>query len=84
MVEGAFLCPECGSTESREELFVETEPDDNNPWAAVLHIIECARCGFMIPAHLGERWNGRTVDAAREEWQRVYRATAHKRTAKDR
>ena len=76
MAEKSFLCPECGSVEAGMELMVQTIPDEKDPWSSVLQIIECARCSFSIPAHLGERWNDRTAEAASEEWRRVYRATA--------
>jgi len=49
-----FKCPECGSTEPSESIFVETEFSENDIWSSVLQRHRCAKCGFVIPAHLAE------------------------------
>lgn len=71
-----FVCPECGSTEASTYEDVSTDYDPQNPWSGVLERITCAKCDFLIPAHLGERWGQMSVEEARQEWQDVYRETA--------
>ena len=73
---GYFICPECGSKEPGVIQQVEPDPSDPSPWRDILERIVCAQCGFIIPAHLGERSDGMSVDAARREWRDVYRSTA--------
>lgn len=70
-----FICPECGSREAREILCVDYEKETDDPWTAVLQVLVCAQCRCGIPAHLAERWDGMTVEAAQKEWRDVYRAT---------
>jgi hypothetical protein len=74
MPDGQFICPECGSSARAEELHVSTWLDPANPRTAVLHWIECGGCRHAIPAHLGERWRGMTVEAAQAEWRARFRA----------
>lgn len=73
VTKNPFLCPECGSTKEGTALTVSTEYDPNDPWTAVLQIIECSDCQSDIPAHIGERWNGLSIEDAKEEWRKVYR-----------
>jgi hypothetical protein len=81
MNEDDFICPECGSKESREQMMVSKEPptgkSKKDPWASVLQQMECASCKKIIPAHLGERWDNMTVEAAQKEWKELYRKTNH-------
>ncbi len=71
-----FICPECGSSQFSSGCFVETIFDSNDPWSAVLQLYTCAGCGYAIPAHLGERWNGISSEKAMQEWKQTYRAAA--------
>jgi hypothetical protein len=68
-----FICPECSSRESSIILNVETAHGDADPWTGVLQRIICAQCGSVIPAHVGERWNGMSIAAAQREWKKTYR-----------
>lgn len=72
-----FVCPECGSTHPATARMIGRHSmpvGDSDPWAAVLQVISCASCGCRIPAHLAERWDGRSVEQARREWAETYRA----------
>ncbi len=71
--ENTFICPECGSREASTVLMVETEPDAPEPWGSILQRIICGQCRSVIPAHLGERWDGISVEAARAEWVATYK-----------
>ena len=71
--KGAFICPECGSTNAGGDVLISTDYDPEEPWSEILRTITCGGCGREIPAHLGERWNGRSVEEARKEWREVYR-----------
>ena len=46
-----FICPECGSKESGEEIFMSKEPPgkSKNPWASVMQQVECNDCKMIIP-----------------------------------
>jgi hypothetical protein len=68
-----FICPNCGSTEAEFMTMVSSIPDGEDPWSSVLQVLTCAKCKRKIPAHLGERWNDRTVEEARSEWSETYR-----------
>lgn len=37
--------------------------------------------GTASQLHLGERWDGQTIEQAREEWRRLFRATAFRATS---
>ena len=66
-----FLSPNCGSTESTVEQYVSMDPPvpkDKNPWSSVLQTITCQKCLKKIPAHLGERWDNRSIEDAKKEW----------------
>ncbi|OGV67758.1 MAG: hypothetical protein A2283_12420 [Lentisphaerae bacterium RIFOXYA12_FULL_48_11] len=71
--KGPFICPECGGTTPGIVELVETDPSVRSVWTDILERIVCAQCGFVVPAQLGERWNGISVDEARREWREVYR-----------
>ena len=75
-----FICPECGSKEARMQAMVSrptpTGKKNEDPWASVLQEIECASCKMIIPAHLGDRWNNMSVEAAQKEWKELYRKTS--------
>ena len=75
-MEQEFICPECGSTESKYEQHVSRDPlvpKDKNPWSSVLQIITCKQCHREIPAHLGERWDNISIEDAQKEWKKEYR-----------
>jgi hypothetical protein len=78
-----FICPECGSTEASSLLMVSTTFDPRDPWSSVLQRITCAKCDYVIPAHLGERWNNISIEDAQQEWQKEYRETAWKSDTED-
>ena len=66
-----FICPNCGSTESKDEQYISKDapdPKNTNPWSSVLQIITCKQCHREIPAHLGERWDNRSIEDAKKEW----------------
>ena len=77
----SFKCPECGSTESNESVLVETDFSKDDPWSGVLQRRRCAKCGFVIPAHLAELWAGISHEQAAEEWRKCYRDSAPKHAA---
>jgi len=71
-----FICPECGSNNEGDRLLLNKEISDNenkDPWSSVLEQISCGDCGSVIPAHLAERWDNLSVDAAKKEWLQVYK-----------
>lgn len=88
-----FLCPECGSTNEgftfhvspmtpvdEDGNWISKWDDDGNiidPWLSVYCNKHCADCNFIIPEHLALRWDEMTPEAARQEWQRVYRSGAN-------
>ena len=50
-----FICPECGSKESGEEIFMSKVPSpikSKNPWASVLQQEVCNDCKMIIPTPL--------------------------------
>ena len=67
-----------GHKESRETIFYETKRRNKDPWSNVLQIMTCGKCQSQIPAHLGERWDGLSVDDAKKEWKKVYREKGQK------
>lgn len=71
--EAAFLCPERGSREADGHTMIEPIHDPADPWTSVFQTDDCATCGHEIPAHLGERWNGRSDEDAQREWREIYR-----------
>ncbi len=68
-----FICPECGSREVAGRVHVTTVPNPRRPWSDVLERIECGKCHCIIPAHLGERWDGLSLEHAQREWKEIYR-----------
>jgi DNA-directed RNA polymerase subunit RPC12/RpoP len=72
-----FICPECGSREAAPvgKAF-QKETGQRRQY-------RCLSCHLEIPAHLGERWGGLSLEDARYEWQQVYRdlATTPERSA---
>ena len=64
-MENKFICPECGSQDEPNELFIS--------WDSVLQQMECISCNMVIPAHLGERWNNITIEQAQKEWKAIYK-----------
>jgi predicted RNA-binding Zn-ribbon protein involved in translation (DUF1610 family) len=73
--EKSFICPNCDGEERGETLWVSTDVNDANPWAKVLQRQRCVSCGRLIPAHLAERWNNRTIAKAKREWFEIYENT---------
>jgi len=73
-----FICPECGSKDDGIQMMVSKSPpekDDKDPWTSVLQQMECNSCKNIIPAHLGERWDNMSIEAAQKEWKEFYRKT---------
>jgi hypothetical protein len=86
MSDGEFICPECGARHGATLFYVDPawtfgqgKPSPANPWDFVLQRYTCAGCGWNVPAHLGARWEGRSVEAAKREWHECYRATARRK-----
>ena len=76
-----FICPECGSKESGEEIFMSKEPlfgKSKNPWASVMQQVECNDCKMIIPTHLAERWDNLSIEQAKDEWVKLYRKDSKK------
>jgi hypothetical protein len=76
-----FQCPECGSRKIEGEWETAPRPNAATPWERNCWIILCAGCGLQIPALLGRRWQGRTIEQARLEWLQTYRRHALKFSA---
>lgn len=74
-----FVCPECGSEHERQRILCSPPAltfvgeIETQPWLGVLEVIVCDGCGYHVPAHLGERWDGLTESTAEDEWRRTYR-----------
>lgn len=76
-----FICPECGSKQSGEEMMLSVPPPrgkSKNPWDSVMQQIECNECKMIIPSHLGERWNNISYEKAKEEWKNLYKKNSKK------
>ena len=73
MERGEFVCPECGSRDAELAVMVEPVFREDDPWSGVMQWITCDSCSREIPAHLGERWGGISVEEAGKEWREVYR-----------
>ena len=71
-----FICSECGSLEASLHTMVSPIPDADDAWSDILQTMTCAGCGFDIPAHLAERWDGITIEQAQQEWRKIYKPTA--------
>ena len=79
-MDNEFICPECGSKEYENQIFVSKEPTkekNKDPWASVLQQMKCSSCKKIIPAHLGERWDNISIEYAQKEWKELYRKTNH-------
>ncbi|EEF59028.1 hypothetical protein, partial [Pedosphaera parvula] len=59
--------------EPGEYASVSTVPGEDDPWSHILQRIDCRQCRSTIPAHLAERWNNLTIEAAQKEWREIYR-----------
>jgi hypothetical protein len=68
-----FICPECGSHKTDVTILVDGGDDGCDPWNATMQVHLCAGCHTGIPAHLGERWNNRSIEQAQKEWREIYR-----------
>ncbi|MDT8371682.1 MAG: hypothetical protein RQ783_06795 [Gammaproteobacteria bacterium] len=68
-----FLCPNCGSTRCAGSVHVSIPfpevMNSSDPWSGVLEWQTCQQCKKSIPAHIAERWNGMTIEQAKQEWQ---------------
>jgi hypothetical protein len=71
--QNRFVCPECGGTESAIHLRVIPLRLDTSPWRWVHGREVCASCRRIVPTPLAERWQGETMDEARDAWQRWFR-----------
>ena len=84
--ESSFICPECGGVKVARTIRRNAPPllfgsqVEADPWLGVLEIIVCDVCGYHVPAHLGERWDGLTETSVEDEWRRVYRDAAVQET----
>ena len=68
-----FICPNCNSNKILEHKFLSIdEPNNSNPWSSVTEVIKCEDCKKTIPAHLGERWDGITIEQAKKEYLETY------------
>ena len=68
-----FKCPNCECEEILEQKFLSIEePNVSNPWSSVTQVIKCDGCKKTIPAHLGERWDGITLEQAKKEYLEKY------------
>jgi hypothetical protein len=76
-----FQCPECGSRKIESEWETAPRPNAATSWERNCWIILCGGCGLQIPALLGRRWQGRTIEQARLEWLQTYRRHALKFSA---
>jgi hypothetical protein len=78
-----FFCPNCRSRNCRGFAFVDPPwtfgvgRPSNSPWDYVLQRCFCGDCSATIPAHLAERWEGRTEEDAIHEWKNVFRDRAN-------
>ena len=86
-MDSKFICPECGSQDEPDELFVSKEPIlgasyKKDPWDSVLQQMECISCNMVIPAHLGERWNDISIEQAQQEWKAIYKKNNKKQKIK--
>src|SRR5690606_23372053 len=86
-VEGECVCPECGNTDTFNMETTHSSPsfpfDESNPWSAIQKSSCCPDCGYEIPAHLGERWNGISVDEAKDRWKVFKEAIDNRRDSRD-
>ena len=74
MNDDKFICPNCECEEIFEQKFLSIEePNDSNPWSSVTQVIKCDGCKKTIPAHLGERWDGITLEQAKKEYSEKYK-----------
>lgn len=74
-----FICPECGSKDPGEELFLEKVPNNSkDPWDSVLQQVQCLSCKCIIPVHLAERWNNISIEEAKKEWLGKYKKNNQK------
>lgn len=71
----SFICPDCGSTNEGDRVLLSKEPmiNEKNPWSNVLEQISCEDCKSIIPAHVAERWDNMSIDAAKKEWVSLYK-----------
>ena len=83
-----FRCPECAGSRPARTLHRSASaplptPTEvkTNPWCGVFVTVVCAGCGFHVPGHLAELWDGQTVESARAEWRQFYRPGAPHETA---
>ncbi len=69
----SFVCPECGSAESAIHLRVIPRGSDTSPWGQVHAREVCTSCRRVVPTPLAERWQGETLEEAREIWRQFFR-----------
>ena len=69
-----FICPNCYGQSATSYMSVSPELGEGppSPWKAILQRIKCDDCCYIIPAHLGERWNDLSLEDARRQWFEVY------------
>jgi hypothetical protein len=89
--EWPFVCPHCKSSAkenpSGELSSMRIDPGSSetsdDPWHEVFQVVRCPGCKYWIPAHLGNRWDGISLEEAQEEWKEVYFAGASRRKNMD-
>ena len=47
--------------------------NNSEPWSSVTQVIKSDSCKKTIPAHLGERWDGITLEQAKKEYLEKYK-----------
>jgi len=75
--DNSFICPNCGSNVSTGTIHISQDDCPDDPWSSILQVDNCALCRHTIPAHLGERWDNRSIEEARKEWLGVYKEKTH-------
>ena len=81
MLNNKFLCPECGSSNVKENFHYKSKVGANL-YSKVLHEIQCGSCFMDIPAQLGLRLTNMTISQAKNEWLEKYKPEHIKDAAK--
>ncbi|WP_447593119.1 hypothetical protein [Aquipseudomonas campi] len=72
-VESEFICLECGSKNSIEQIHVGVKYIGENPWSYVAARERCGNCEVILPRALARRWNNESLEQAREIWLLKYK-----------
>ncbi len=71
--ENEFVCLECGSEISGEQIQAGVSYSGDDPWSHVAARERCYKCGVEMPRFLTRRWNNESVKDARNIWIEKYR-----------